>query len=348
MERKNFADLIEVLKKTNYDTSENFELFARAFFETIADGLAEQKFVKIKGIGTFKVIEVSPRDSVDVSTGNRIKIEKHSKITFTPDAYLRDMINKPFAHLQSVVINEGTDIGQMTNSDNTIIEEIHKESHKEEVNSVPLTVKPENTECCDNTTIEEENVAPQIASDLKESCEDEITEHESTNEPPEITNRTNKSFSTKKMVFLIAFTAVIFFVSGFYLGINKDFVEIKPKHKLSENKETRQNIVKVSRKQTTIITPKIKRENDTVKKKEKVHPVMPVVAGDKYMIVGEQEPHTLKQGENITRIAKQTYGSKEFAKYIIRFNKISNPDIVPVGTMLKMPKLVPNDAYLAE
>ena len=73
---------------------------------------------------------------------------------------------------------------------------------------------------------------------------------------------------------------------------------------------------------------------------------MPIVTGDKYIIIGEQEPHILKQGENITRIAKQTYGSRELAKYIIRFNNISNPDIVPVGTKLKIPKLAPNNVDL--
>ena len=117
MDRKNYTDLIEVIQALNPDSRENIDLFARTFFETITEGLAEDKFVKIKGIGTFKTIEVSSRDSVDVNTGNRIKIGKHAKITFTPDAYFRDMINKPFAHLQSVIINEGTDVNLLSKTD---------------------------------------------------------------------------------------------------------------------------------------------------------------------------------------------------------------------------------------
>ena len=117
MDRKNYTDLIEAIQALNPDSRENIDLFARTFFETITEGLAEDKFVKIKGIGTFKTIEVSSRDSVDVNTGNRIKIGKHAKITFTPDAYFRDMINKPFAHLQSVIINEGTDVNLLSKTD---------------------------------------------------------------------------------------------------------------------------------------------------------------------------------------------------------------------------------------
>ena len=67
---------------------------------------------------------------------------------------------------------------------------------------------------------------------------------------------------------------------------------------------------------------------------------MPTVDGDTYMITGEQEVHVLKQGENITQLAKQIYGRKSFAKYIIRFNNISDPDMITVGTKLRIPKLV--------
>ncbi len=346
MDRKNFTDLVEGIQAINPDSRENIELFARAFFETIAEGLTENKFVKVKGVGTFKVIDVSPRDSVDVNTGNRIKIEKHSKITFTPDAYLRDMANKPFAHLQSIVINEGTDIEQMTNPDNETIEEIHKENrNKEKATSLPIMT--DNAENDTDAAVGEEEPVSETTLEAKENNDAVIIENENINDPIEETNNTSKHISKKMFALFLLITAVIFFVIGFYIGGNNILFYTK-QNDTSLNSTDINQVSNVSKKQATTISPQRKSASDTIKKKKENFPIMPIVAGDKYIIIGEQEPHILKQGENITRIAKQIYGSKELAKYIIRFNNISNPDIIPIGTKLKIPKLAPNDIDMAK
>jgi len=75
----------------------------------INDGLHYQKLVKVKGLGTFKTIAVKDRESVNVNTGERILIEGRDKITFTPDASLRDFVNKPFAQFDTVMVNDGVD-----------------------------------------------------------------------------------------------------------------------------------------------------------------------------------------------------------------------------------------------
>ncbi len=85
------------------------EKFVSAFFDVINEGLASEKLVKIKGFGTFKIIGVAARKSVDVNTGAPIVIEGRDKISFTPDATLRDEINKPFSQFDTVVLNEGVD-----------------------------------------------------------------------------------------------------------------------------------------------------------------------------------------------------------------------------------------------
>lgn len=344
MDRKNFTDLIEGIQAINPDSRENIELFARAFFETIAEGLTENKFVKIKGVGTFKVLDVSPRDSVDVNTGNRIKIGRHSKITFTPDAYLRDMVNKPFAHLQSIVINEGTDIEQMTNPDNETIEEIHKENrNKEKATSLPIMT--DNAENDIDAAVGEEDPVPETTLEIKENNDVVITENENINDPIEETNNASKHFSKKMLALFLLINAVIFFAIGFYFGGNNNLFDTKQNDTSLKRKGISQ-VSNVPTKQTATVSPKRKLASDTIKKKKENFPIMPILAGDKYIIIGEQEPHILKKGENITRIAKQIYGSKEFAKYIIRFNSISNPDIVPIGTELKIPKLAPNDVNM--
>ena len=106
-------EIADILAEKEGITRKKAENFTRAFFEIIEEGLTEDKFVKVKGFGTFKVIPVSERESVDINTGERIQISGHSKITFTPDNFLKDLVNKPFSHFQTVVINEDTDIEEL-------------------------------------------------------------------------------------------------------------------------------------------------------------------------------------------------------------------------------------------
>ncbi|MBR4378725.1 MAG: HU family DNA-binding protein, partial [Prevotella sp.] len=79
--------------------------FLQNVVEVINDGLLQDRIVKIKGFGTFKLQEVKERSSVNVNTGERVVIAAHDKITFTPDAVMRDMVNKPFAQFETVIVD---------------------------------------------------------------------------------------------------------------------------------------------------------------------------------------------------------------------------------------------------
>jgi len=85
------------------------ELFVRSLFDLIEEALATEKYVKVKGFGTFKLTEVDSRESVNVNTGERIEIQGHTKVSFTPDTTMKDLINKPFAHFETVVLNDGVE-----------------------------------------------------------------------------------------------------------------------------------------------------------------------------------------------------------------------------------------------
>ena len=89
------------------------EAFVRTFFAVISQYLQEDKIVKVKGMGTFKVVEVSGRDSVNVNTGERIHIKGHSKVSFTPDTTMRDIVNRPFADFETIILNDGVDVAAM-------------------------------------------------------------------------------------------------------------------------------------------------------------------------------------------------------------------------------------------
>jgi nucleoid DNA-binding protein len=93
------------------------ETFVRAMFDLIEEALTNEKYVKIKGLGTFKLTEVNSRESVHVNTGERIEIQGHSKVSFTPDTSMKELINKPFSHFETVVLNEGVEL------EDTVIEE---------------------------------------------------------------------------------------------------------------------------------------------------------------------------------------------------------------------------------
>lgn len=85
------------------------EAFITTMFKVVNEGLKEDKQVKIKGLGTFKLTKVSARESVDVNTGERIVIEGREKISFTPDNYMRDLVNSPFSQFETVVLSDGVD-----------------------------------------------------------------------------------------------------------------------------------------------------------------------------------------------------------------------------------------------
>ncbi len=107
-EKVTIQDIIELLAEKHSMTKKDAEIFVKGMFELIEEALATEKYVKVKGLGTFKLTEVESRESVNVNTGERIEIQGHTKISFTPDSSMKDLINKPFAHFETVILNEST------------------------------------------------------------------------------------------------------------------------------------------------------------------------------------------------------------------------------------------------
>ena len=87
--------------------------FVNDMFDIIQSGLEKDKAVKVKGFGTFKIISVDDRESINVNTGERVLIEGHSKITFTPDPVMKELVNKPFSQFETVILKDGVDFDDM-------------------------------------------------------------------------------------------------------------------------------------------------------------------------------------------------------------------------------------------
>ena len=135
-EKITLQDIINLLCEKQGMAPKDAETFVRAMFDLIEEALTNEKYVKIKGLGTFKLTEVNSRESVHVNTGERIEIQGHSKVSFTPDTSMKELINKPFSHFETVVLNEGVEL------EDTVIEE---EGTPESTEVSETTIKVEET-----------------------------------------------------------------------------------------------------------------------------------------------------------------------------------------------------------
>jgi nucleoid DNA-binding protein len=108
------------------------EKFLQQFVETVNEGINADKLVKIKGFGTFKMQTVKPRSSINVNTGERVVISGHDRITFLPDAAMKDAINRPFGHFETVEIADGSPLLDEAASEDDSEEEVKEEEVREE------------------------------------------------------------------------------------------------------------------------------------------------------------------------------------------------------------------------
>lgn len=113
MSKSNISRLAKSISSKHGLTQAEAERFISKMFEVANEGLHEDKLLKIKWLGTFKVTPVKDRESVDVNTGERIVIEGRDKISFTPDNILKEIVNKPFAQFETVVVNDGVDFSDI-------------------------------------------------------------------------------------------------------------------------------------------------------------------------------------------------------------------------------------------
>ena len=131
MGKYSITQLATILVKKNGISNDEALKFVTAIFDIVKEGLETDKLVKIKGFGTFKIIDVDPRESVNVNTGERVLINGQQKITFTPDSVMKEMVNRPFAQFETVVLNDGVDFSDIDKLSN-INENIDKQEETQE------------------------------------------------------------------------------------------------------------------------------------------------------------------------------------------------------------------------
>lgn len=138
------------------------ELFIRKMFDVCHQGLAADKIVKMRWLGTFKVTSVKERESVDVNTGERIVIEGRDKISFTPDNILKEIVNKPFAQFETVIVNDGVDFESIDKKYEDSLEDEEQEESLEKPKPIIEVVEPTETPLPD--VVSEETTQAEVVS----------------------------------------------------------------------------------------------------------------------------------------------------------------------------------------
>lgn len=144
--------IADAVAKKHKITVKEAEKFVSSMFDVMNEGLKTDKIVKVKGLGTFKVQAVKPRESVNVNTGERVLIEGHDKVSFTPDTTMKELVNKPFALFETVVLNDGVDFADLESkpdeeekkekADETVVSDEEKKETKEAITTEISDEKP--------------------------------------------------------------------------------------------------------------------------------------------------------------------------------------------------------------
>lgn len=312
------------------------EAFLKEFFDSIAENVKTDKLVKVKGLGTFKLIDVNDRESVNVHTGERIVIPGHSKLSFTPEASLRDAVNRPFADFQTVVINDETNLEDMERvpqeepeavAEPEVVEQQEEPEVALEQESAAEQVTPSAEESEELPSSEPEKSEPEPVVEVEEEVVAVPEEKKEEAVKQETVKEEQKKPRGGAKTFVMIVVALLLCVFSYFVGHYSLLEGLLPKQK---QEPVKQQVVEAA--------------PDTIKAEPvQVEPVEEVqyaqVPDGKYKIVGTRKTHVMKPGDYITRIALKEYGDKEMAQYIIVHNAFSNPDKVPIGQEIKLPEL---------
>lgn len=391
------------------------EAFCRAFFDLIEEELRHESFVKIKGFGTFKVITVNERESININTGERIRIDSHAKLSFVPDSQLKDLINKPFADFQTITLQDRTTEEELTKAEIKIEREIstsqslqqesifnQKECYQKEIDNNSDTIGPigptnhqkenlsfreaSNRSVKEDSCLQDLNIGSNdlslgetipppptqtetpsnhlIAIDGSEDKKLEINpskkyhtneevmedasqsvqtadEQDATSSNQDLPSQSKSRWFKSIALFSIFILQAIF---CYYAGYYRWFCPYEKNTALPQSATGQEKAVSQPQSSPQMLSKKTESSNykqekiaeaDTINY-DKAYPQLP---DGRFQIIGTLSTHELQKGENIYHLAKEVYGDKSYAIYIFTFNQLKNPDLVPIGTKLKLPKL---------
>lgn len=174
MSKSSLSVLAKAVASKRGLTQAEAERFIATMFEVAGDGIQEDKLLKMKWLGTFKITSVKDRESVDVNTGERILIEGRDKISFTPDNILKEIINKPFAQFETVVVNDGIDFSDIDEK----FANMEREEEELQLQKEQECHDEKEQECHDEEVVQEEQNAEQPQKEELSQEEEQPREEE--------------------------------------------------------------------------------------------------------------------------------------------------------------------------
>lgn len=351
--RLTIQDLAGLLAEYTGKDKNSSERFLREFIAVVSEGVYTDKLVKVKGLGTFKIIPVEKRESIHVNTGERFVIPEHYKFSFLPDKELRELVNKPFSFFETTELRENVDFTDMDvvldepdikeTEDESIEEMIPEEKHLPEEEPVVFSeegsaVPPEE----DPVVFSEEEPAGQPEDEGMDTLEPVVDEHSDSSGPdsPSEEVETGPDAERKKprtkriaVVSMFVFLLMLFNI-GLYLNRAYFFKKGKEPLRIDTVFPKGETVATEAVPDTTIVFAN-EDSSQTVGETTVENPeVEPEAVSPKVIARVKIEP-----GSRLTLISLKYYGSKLFWVYLYEYNRavITDPNNVPIGTVIEVP-----------
>ena len=366
----NIPDISLLLAKQCNISAAKAEAFSKLFFDIIIEGLDKDGLVKINGLGTFKIIDVASRGSVNINTGEKIEIKGHRKITFIPAETLKDKVNEAFAMFEPVeVTDDYTDDVCDTNEPNDSVadenENVDEQTETAKVADTQETAVADEPATQQHTAVDTETDSIDTVPPVNDSNEEEATviaadtkdkadTEAKTNvvaAPVDITKEQTPVHDDKKKKHTVIYSvSAVLIAAALFL-----FLFLLPKE---NNKRSTENVATVATKTVatttkTVVEDTLKVQNDTVddtKPQEfilidelKQIPLSQITLNDTlmYKSQGDMATHTVGVDETLTKIALKYYNDKKLWPYLVKHNDLGNHNQLEIGMKIRIPILIP-------
>ena len=346
-------DLAGLLAEYTGKDKKSSERFLREFIAVVSEGVYTDKLVKVKGLGTFKIIPVEKRESIHVNTGERFVIPEHYKFSFLPDKELRELVNKPFSFFETTELRENVDFTDMDvvldepnikeTEDESIEEMIPEEKHLPEEEPVVFSeegsaVPPEE----DPVVFSEEEPAGQPEDEGMDTLEPVVDERSDSSGPdsPSEEVETGLDAERKKprtkriaVVSMFVFLLMLFNI-GLYLNRTYFFEKEKEPLRIDTVFPKGETVATEAVPDTTIVFAN-EDSSQTVGETTVENPEVESEAVSPKVIARVK----IEPGSRLTLISLKYYGSKLFWVYLYEYNRavITDPNNVPIGTVIEVP-----------
>lgn len=335
-EELTLQDLIDLLVKRHDMERTDADAFVKLFFSLIEEGLAADRYVKIKGLGTFKLID--------------------TRITFSPDSAMKDLVNKPFSHFETVVLNDKAHFDDMPENEFPISDVETDESVKDasdstsENDSDEATLSEEVESVLEEVSVQSVEEENPVSAKAKE--EQSFVQSESESVERRSTSSTSIPWCMVASILLVGVIAGGFMVwSMFRTASTVKMSSVEPKEPIAviEHDSVASDTLTVDSamvsKDAAVAS---EHSQDSAKvvainpeRKEEPKGGLSLSDAVTYTIVGTRATHQLQYGETLVKLARKYYGNKKLWPYIARYNKeaLADVDNIPVGTTIRIPEL---------